>query len=347
MDIFNIYFPIAQLDFNALLLIIIGFFVGILGGFFGVGGGWIVTLALNNFGFNMIFANGTGISQIFATSIIGTKKHSKLGNVDWKLGILSVVSSIIGVETGVQTIIYLDKYGHADIVIRIFYIVFLVTLGSYMLYDYYIIHKRLLRLKNESGNLTKKQKDETEETSSLAKKIQSFNLPPMIYLETSNISVSLWVILILFLFTGFLAGLMGVGGGFIILPSLIYLIGCPTLIAVGTSQLSLGLTAAFGTFSYALNGRVDVLASIYLFLGSAVGTQLGVNAVKYIKGYGIRLLFAVMIILTGFSVILKQLDVSFNISILGTFSSLIVLFAAGIVSMLILIRMYVNFRNTR
>jgi hypothetical protein len=118
----------------------------------------------------------------------------------------------------------------------------------------------------------------------------------------------LWVILFVFFLTGWLSGFLGVGGGFIRMPALIYLIGCPTAIAVGTDLFSVVFTGAYGCFTYALKGRVEIFAALIMLCGAAVGAQIGVAAVRYIHGYGIRLLFAIMIILAGASVTLKQLN---------------------------------------
>lgn len=346
MDLFLVHLPIAQIDFNILVLILVGFFVGVLGGFFGVGGGWIVTPALNSFGFHMAYAIGTDISQIFATSIVGTRKHSKLGNVDWKLGFISVIGSVIGVELGAQTVMLLERYNEAGPVIRITYLFFLLGLGIYMFYDYFIIRKRILKKEADLNNKIADLNDTSEQVSPLAKKVQSLVIPPMISFKTSDIkAVSLWVILAIFLFSGFLSGILGVGGGFIIMPCLVYVVGCPTIIAVGTSLMSVGLTAAYGTFTYAMKGRVELFAAIYMFIGASVGTQFGVAAVRYIKGYGIRILFAIMIILAGCSVLFKQLYASINHDVLRILSEYIVMVSAGFMSFLILIKSYMAFRK--
>ena len=113
MGIFDIYLPIAGMHFNALILIAIGFSVGVLGGFFGVGGAWVVTPALNAFGFPMSYAIGTDLAHIFGKSIVATAKHRKMGNVDMKLGLLSIVGSVIGVEIGARNVMWLSALGKA------------------------------------------------------------------------------------------------------------------------------------------------------------------------------------------------------------------------------------------
>jgi len=129
----------------------------------------------------------------------------------------------------------------------------------------------------------------------------------MVSFPASDIdSVSIWVIFLIFLFTGFLSGFMGVGGGFIIMPALVYLIGLPTAIAVGTSLITVLFSGAYGCLTYALKGRVELIAAVIMLFGAAIGAQIGSTAVRYIKGYGIRLLFAIMIIFAAFSVATEQ-----------------------------------------
>ena len=307
MDIFRIYLPVAGIHFNILLLILIGFCVGVIGGFFGVGGGWLITPALNIFGFHMAYAIGTGLSDIFGQSIGAVKKHQKMGNVDWKLGSLSIVTSIIGFEAGSRLVIALEKAGEVGTTIRWCYVVFLTGLGAFMFYDYFVLHKKLLkRLKEEEQNKADGIQNK-DQVNGIAAKLHNISIPPMISFPKSKIeAVSLWVVITIFLFTGFLSGILGIGGGFIILPTLVYLIGLPTILAVGTSLITVLATAAFGCFTYAMDGRVEIYAAIFMIFGAAIGAQIGATAVKFIKGYGIRLLFAIMIVLTGLSVIAEQ-----------------------------------------
>ncbi len=306
MDIFSIYLPVAGIHFNIFLLLIIGFCVGILGGFFGVGGGWIVTPALNIFGFHMAFAIGTDLSNIFGQTIGAVKKHQQMGNIDWKLGLISIITSVIGLEIGSEVIIALEKSGDVGMVVRWCYMMMLFSLGCYMLYDYFVIQPKTLKRIEEEQLKKPGTKPETER-SKISEKLYKLNLPPMISFPASNIDkVSIWVIFLIFLFTGFLSGFMGVGGGFIIMPALVYLIGLPTAIAVGTSLITVLFSGAYGCFTYALKGRVELVAAVVMLFGASIGAQIGSTAVKYIKGYGIRLLFAVMIIFAAFSVATEQ-----------------------------------------
>jgi len=320
MDALNVYLPIAGIEFNILLLVAIGFCVGVLGGFFGVGGGWIVTPALNIFGFNIAFAIGTDLAHIFGNSVISTSKHARMGNVDWKLGCIMAVAAMAGLEGGAQLVMVLEHLGSLDFVVRWLYMALLFGFGTFMLYDYATFGRPR---QSEINPFTGPQR------VGLAERLRRWHLPPMISLPTSGIRrISLWVIVAVALLTGFLSGLLGVGGGFILVPVLIYLIGCPTAVAVGTSLLCVCFTGAYGCFTFSLKGRTELVAAVIMLGGAAIGAQIGVTAMRYVRGYGIRLLFAVMIILAGAAIALKQAH-------LDTLAGILVMTAAGGMTLLI------------
>ncbi len=330
MGIFDIYLPIAGMHFNALMLIAIGFSVGVLGGFFGVGGAWVVTPALNAFGFPMAYAIGTDLAHIFGKSIVATAKHRKMGNVDMKLGLLSIVGSVIGVEIGARNVMWLSKIGLAGPVVRYTYMVMLFGLGIYMLYDYMTKDKRAAAQAAKMAAAAR--------TGVAMEPKKGWQLPPMIHFPASGITISFWTVTGVFLFTGWLSGFLGVGGGFIRMPALIYLIGCPTAIAVGTDLFSVLFSGAYGCLTYGVKGRVEIIAAVLMLIGASIGAQIGVTAVKYIRGYGIRLLFAIMIILAGISVTLKQFK--FN-----TASQWMVMCAALGMCLVIMIKMWKGFKK--
>jgi uncharacterized membrane protein YfcA len=331
-DIFNVYMPIAEMQFNALILVAIGFSVGVLGGFFGVGGAWVVTPALNIFGFPMAYAIGTDLAHIFGKSIVATAKHRKMGNVDMKLGLLSIAGSVIGVEIGAQNVMWLTRKGLAGPVVRYVYMVLLFGLGFYMLYDY------LTKDKRAAAQAVKAAAAARAGVMPPARK--AWNLPPMIHFPASGITISFWTVTLVFLFTGWLSGFLGVGGGFIRMPALIYLIGCPTAIAVGTDLFSVVFSGAYGCFTYGIKGRVEIVAAILMLVGAAIGAQIGVTAVKYVRGYGIRLLFAIMILLAGLSVALKQ----FNMTVTAGW---VVMCAALGMCLVIIIKLWQGFQKER
>ena len=337
MKIFSIYLPVVGIHFNILLLILIGFCVGVIAGFFGEGGGWFVTPALNILGFPMAYAIGTCLSNIFGQSIGALKKHHSMGNIDWKLGLISVVVSIIGFEAGSQVVLYLEKTGNAGLIIRWCYVLFLSGLGSFMFYDYFVLQKKQLAEDESTYNTANNAQPGRNK---IAEKLYEIKIPPLISFPVSQIeSVSLWIIIIIFLFTGFFSGLLGIGGGFIIMPTLVYLIGLPTIMAVGTTLITVLFSSAYGCFIYAINGRVELIASIFLLIGASVGAQIGATAVKYIKGYGIRLLFAIMILCAGFSVLFEQIFKITNGSMFHLLAKIILMGTALIIAGIIVCKL--------
>ncbi len=346
MNLFDIYLPIAGIEFNVLLLILIGFCVGVLGGFFGVGGGWIVTPALNIFGFHMAYAIGTDLANIFGQSIGATKKHHKMGNIDWKLGSVSIVASIVGLEIGSQVVLKLEQAGDVGSVVRWCYLVLMFGLSILMFRDYYKSRPdRKVDRASSSGELNPARRTPRK---TLAEKLHSINLPPMVSFPTSDIqSVSLWTVMLIFAATGFLSGFLGVGGGFIRMPALVYLIGVPTVIAVGTDLMTVLITGAYGCFTYALKGRVEFIAAFFMLIGASIGAQIGATAVKYVKGYGIRLLFAIMIACAGCSIALEQLYKMTSEKVLGTAAGLALMLTAVTLTLIIIFRLSYEIRKER
>ena len=300
MDAFTIFLPVAGIHFNILLLLLIGFTVGVCGGFFGIGGAWIVTPALNIFGFPMPYAIGTDLAHMGGKSIVSTIRHGKFGNVDVKLGFSMIAGTTVGMELGARLVMYLERIGLAEDYIRKMYVVFLAAIGSYVLYDY-ISHVRASRQAAREGAAV-------PTGSTFAQRLQRLHLPPMIRFSASGITCSMWLPVGVGLVTGIVASVLGVGGGFIRMPALIYLVGCPTLVAVGTDLFEVMITGAYGAFTYGVKGRVDLIAALWMLVGAAIGAQLGTVAVKYVRGYSIRLLFAVTIFIACASVLTKQLQ---------------------------------------
>jgi uncharacterized membrane protein YfcA len=322
MDFLNVYLPIAGIELNVLLLLLIGTTVGVCGGFFGIGGAWIVTPALNIFGFPMPYAIGTDLAHMGGKSIVSTIRHGKFGNVDVALALSMIVGTTVGMELGAKLVMYLERLGLAETVIRKIYVVFLFLIGSYVLYDY--IKHTVRRRKTETGAAV----PTTGHT--LAQRLQRINIPPMIYFKTSRVRCSLWLPVLVGLTTGIVASVLGVGGGFIRMPALIYLVGCPTLVAVGTDLFEVMITGAYGAFTYGVKGRVDLVAAMWMLTGAAVGAQIGTVAVKYVRGYFIRLLFAITIFIACASVLLKQLEFQ-------TLSAILILTAGFAISLVIIV----------
>ncbi|MEW6368068.1 MAG: sulfite exporter TauE/SafE family protein [Acidobacteriota bacterium] len=332
MEMFNVWMPIAGMQFNVLLLLLIGFTVGVCGGFFGIGGAWIVTPALNIFGFPMPYAIGTDLAHMGGKSIVSTIRHGKFGNVDIRLGISMIVGTTVGMELGAKLVMWLERLGLADSVIRKAYVVFLAFIGSYVLLDYIKYTRR--------QRLARKQMAPAPHADTIAHRLQRLRIPPMIYFKASGITCSIWLPILVGLTTGIVASVLGVGGGFIRMPALIYLVGCPTLVAVGTDLFEVMITGAYGAFTYGIKGRVEIIAAMWMLLGAAAGAQMGTIAVKYVRGYSIRLLFAVTIFIACASVLLKQLELQIA-------SATLILTAGIAISLVILILLVRGVRKER
>jgi len=306
----SIYLPIAGIHVSLLLLVGLGFTVGVLAGFFGMGGGWIVTPALNTFGFPMPFAIGTGLANIAGQSMLAVTKHRKMGSVSHRVGVVLGLSMVAGVEGGARTVLYLASLGAADEVIRWVYIVFLSALGVAMLVEY-------LRGRRAGG---KQNVGEAKRTSfGLLDRWRMLRIPPMVPVRRSSVRVSLWVLMCAGLAIGFLAGIMGAGGGFALVPFLVYVVGAPTYVAVGTSLICVAISGTYGAFTYALKGQVELFAALWMMAGAAVGAQLGSMAIRHVHGAGVRLLYAIMLLLASAGVVMKQfgLDIPAAACILG------------------------------
>ncbi|MEK8032510.1 TSUP family transporter [Ideonella sp. DXS29W] len=298
-----VYLPISGTEVNGFALILLGFTVGVIGGFFGVGGAFMVTPALNVFGFPMAYAIGTDMAHIAGKSIVATFKHRKFGNVDMKLALLMIIGTVIGIELGATLILWLEKIGRIGPIVRVTYMCLLFGLGLFMLYEYMTGLRRV-----SSQTATEKPTDAGQ--SKLALWMQSRQWRPIVHLKVSGFHISVWVIIGMGLVTGFLAGFLGVGGGFIRMPALMYIIGAPTKVAVGTDLFEVMVTGAYGAFSYAIKGRVELLAAMIMVIGAAVGAQLGATATLYARGTIIRLYFSLTMLAGGLSVVFKHFSES-------------------------------------
>jgi uncharacterized membrane protein YfcA len=324
-------FPLSGAEVNPFLLLGIGLAVGVCSGFFGFGGGFMTTPALNIFGFPMPYAIGTDMTQMAGSGFISTMKHMRFGHVDMRLAMCMIVGTMSGVELGKHIVMYLENVGNADMVIRWIYIFVLGALGLYML------REARRAVTKEKDNLLGAKKT-AEGPTSLALKIRRFNLPPVISFPVSGIPrMSVWVPVGIGFITGLMAGVLGVGGGFIRMPTLVYLLGVPTVVAVGTDLFEIIISGAYGAFTYALANRVELLAAGIVLVGASIGVQFGATATRYVRAEKIRFFFAFTILFAGVSVLFKQLAAIYDISILNTISAFLLLGIAGGMSLIIII----------
>jgi len=294
-------FPITGVTINPLFLIGIGFMVGLLGGFFGVGGGFLAGPLMFWAGVPMNFVVGTDLAHMTGKSIVAAKRHRTLGHVDVKLGALMVVGTIIGVEIGAQIIEALKKTGNIEHVIGITYIVILLIISAFTAWESI---KAIRMIRTEKLDVS-----EVVAFTNLSKRVRTIRIWPMVSLPGSGIAeISLWVVLGVGLLTGILAGSLGVGGGFIRMPLLIYVLGVPTHVAVGTDLFEIVFSAGYGTLTHAVKGNVDVLMALVMQTGAAVGAQIGAMATGYFAGPRIRLFFSVLPLVGAILVIIRLIS---------------------------------------
>ncbi len=304
MDWLYILMPIAGVKIFWPGLIILGIGVGVIGGFFGMGGAWMVTPGLNILGFPMAFAIGTDIAHMAGKSLISTMRHGKFGNVDYKLGFIMLFGTVVGFEVGAQMIMWLERIGKVDMVVRWIYLLLLAFITWMVFTD---VAKR--KAKERAAIAAGKEVDKLATGLEWHKTLHKIKIPPMVNLDVAGIHCSAWLPIAVSFFTGWMAGILGIGGGLIRMPSLIYLVGCPTHVAVGTDLFEVMISGLYGAASYTFKGRTELVAAIIMLIGAAVGAQIGAVATKYIKGYGIRIAFGLAVIGCGLSVFLKLLPV--------------------------------------
>jgi len=285
---FSIYLPIAANSVNIFLLLGLGGLVGLLSGLFGVGGGFLLTPLLIMFGIPPTVAAASDSNQIVAASASGTYAHYRLGNVDFKMGIVLLIGGLIGGTLGVQMVKILRATGNADFVIKITYVAMLGIIGGYMFFE------SLQGLKKAPP---------AEELSASTEKAPSFyarmitGLPFRVNFNKSGVYISFIIPLLLGTLVGVLAAIMGVGGGFIMVPIMVYMLRMPMHVVVGTSLFQIFFTCVNVTIMQAaFNYTVDFLLALILLVGSSCGAQIGARISKRLKGDQIKILLAVIIL---------------------------------------------------
>ena len=300
MEWMYILMPIAGMQIFWPGLIILGVGVGIIGGFFGMGGAWMVTPGLNMLGFPMAFAIGTDIAHMAGKSLVSTLRHGKFGNVDYKLGFIMLFGTVVGFEVGAQMVMWLERIGNINLVVRWIYVALLSFIAWMVYFDLYKRIQKDKAIKAAGGQVS-----EMSTGLDWASKLHKINIPPMVSLSTAGIYCSAWLPIFVSFLTGWLAGILGIGGGLIRMPSLIYIIGCPTHVAVGTDLFEVMISGLYGAATYTYKGRTELVAAMIMLVGASIGAQVGAVATKYIKGYGIRVAFGICVVGCCVSILMK------------------------------------------
>ncbi|HAY21092.1 MAG TPA: permease, partial [Desulfobacterales bacterium] len=279
----EIYLPIAGMSINFFLVIGLGVLVGFLSGMFGVGGGFLLTPLMMMVGIPPAVAAASDSNQIVAAASSGAFAHWRLGNVDFKLGLIILIGGITGGTIGVQLVKVLRSLGNFEFVMKVVYVLMLGLVGGAMFI--------------ESLNTIRRSKAKTVEpvTSAQPKLTKVFSkLPFKMHFHRSGLHTSAIFPFGIGAVVGVLAALLGVGGGFIMVPAMIYIIGMPTIVAIGTDLFQIVLTSANVTLQQAfVNKTVDILLALILLAGSTIGAQFGALVGKRLKGEQIRILLAI------------------------------------------------------
>ena len=315
-------FPNAEVMVHPVLLLLLGLIVGTLGGFFGVGGGFLITGGLIVFGVPESYAVGTGLALIMGSSIINMLKHRGLGNVDFKLGLLMVAGSVPAVYLAERLNSWLVSNDWDGPVIRYVYIIVLLPLAAFLIYDYFKTRRRAAGGPDSGG--------EAVSTAGLARRVQALRIPPhsiplpgrpplstYVRLPTAGIErISVFIPILVGFGIGFFAGLLGAGGGFILMPVLVFVLGIPTTVAIGTDLFQVIITGSAGTFNYACGGaallgqdcvnRVDLLMALIVLAAAAVGSQIGATATRYVDAGRIRILYGITVLSGAIAIGLDQ-----------------------------------------
>ena len=292
---FFIYLPVAGVSVSVFLLLGLGLGVGFLSGLFGVGGGFLLTPLLIMLGIPPTVAAASDSNQIVAASTSGTLAHGRRGNVDFKMGLFLLLGGVIGGTLGVQLIKILRASGNADFVIKLTYIVMLGIIGTYM------FQESLRNLRMPGGIMSKLPKAgmiEAEETepSRVYKLYQS--LPFQTRFEKSGVTLSIITPVFLGTLVGILAAIMGVGGGFIMVPIMVYMLRMPMHVVVGTSLFQILITCINVTFMQAYyNQTVDVVLALILLFGSTIGAQLGTKVSDRLNADQMKVFLAILVLL--------------------------------------------------
>ncbi len=285
------FFPISHSQINPIYLVVIGFLIGVLGGFFGVGGSFIAGPALRAVGMDWNFAVGTDLAHIVGKSVVAAKRHRALGNVDLRLGLIMAIGTIAGAEVGAQLIQVFKRAGNVNFVVSAVSIVLYLGISIFMICESWKTLAAAKRRKRAGKSSPSHGKADESAFTHMTEAIHRWRIPPMITLPVSGVTISLWLIMFVAFIGGLFSGFLGGGAGYIRMPSMVYILGVPTHLAVGTDLFEIIISASYGTFTHAIKGNVDILIALVMHTGAAIGAQLGAISTQYFAGPKIRLAF--------------------------------------------------------
>ncbi len=282
----QVYLPIAEMTVPAEMILLLGTVVGFLSGVFGVGGGFLTTPFLIFMGLPPGVAVGTQSNQLVAASVSGVLAHWKRGNVDFKMGGVMLAGSVVGSVIGVFIFRLLQHMGQIDFVISLLYVVLLGSMGLMMLWE--SVNALVKKRSGEGGAL-------------LQHNAFFRSLPYKMRFERSRLYISVLIPVGIGFLGGLLVAIMGIGGGFLLVPAMIYILGMPTILVAGTSLFQIMFTTVFATVMHAVtNHTVDLVLAALLIVGGVIGAQFGVRAARMISGVYARLALAALLLFVSF-----------------------------------------------
>lgn len=280
----QIYLPIAEVSVNAFLLLGLGGLVGILSGMFGVGGGFLLTPLLFFVGIPPTVAVATGANQIVASSFSGVLAHLRRKTVDLRMGTVLLAGGLVGAAIGVVVFNYLKSLGQVDLLVTLCYVLFLGIVGALM----FVESLRAIRRSRAAGGVPAPKRRQRNWVHTMPFKMR---------FRTSGLYISVIPPLIVSILVGVLVAIMGVGGGFIMVPAMIYILGMPTKVVVGTSLFQIIFVTGFTTLLHATtNYTVDMVLAVLLLIGGVIGAQIGTGIGVRMKAEQLRILLALLVL---------------------------------------------------
>jgi uncharacterized membrane protein YfcA len=273
--------------YSVIFLFMVGFIGGLVSGFIGSGGAFVLTPGMMSLGVAGTVAVASNMCHKFPKAMVGAYKRFKYGQVDIKLGLVMAVSAGVGVQVGIQIQrMILAAYGQAgsNLYVSVAFMVVLVVVGGYVLRD----------------ALGQSKKGGKETVSSIAKKLQGLNIPPMMYFKTANVRISFWFTVPVGFATGMLAATIAVGG-FVGVPGMIYVVGASSLVSSATELVIAFIMGLAGSINWAIHGMVDIRLTLIILAGSLLGVQLGAIGTTYVKDYLIKLVMATIMLMVAVS----------------------------------------------
>ncbi|MBX9750107.1 MAG: sulfite exporter TauE/SafE family protein [Roseococcus sp.] len=298
----QVYLPIAEMSVDALMLVGIGFVVGWLSGLFGVGGGFLLTPVLMLIGIPSTVAVASGANQTLGASVSGLIAQARRQNVDWQMGGVLVAGGLVGSVVGVQIFALLRRAGQVDAAVAIFYVVVLGAVGSLMMME----SLRAIRRRSRAQPMRRSNHS------------WAHGLPLKIRFRKSRLYISIIPPLLVGFVIGILSAIMGVGGGFMLVPAMIYILGMPTAVVIGTSLFQVVCVTASVTFLQAIQvGGVDIVLTLLLLLGGVAGAQFGAAMGGKLRGEETRALLGLLVLAVAGSLLWDLLRVPENLFSVG------------------------------